>query len=69
MPSETTLLTDYDYELWYDKHFPRIRKVLVDSGEYDGWKEFEKDPDYRERVLDTDTHLIMDMPHLNPEFF
>ena len=62
-------LTDYDYELWYDRHFTRIRKVLADSGDYEGWKEFKKDPDYRERVLDTDTRLIMDMPHLNPEYF
>lgn len=65
---QDALLTDQDYEVWHDTHFPRIRKILADSGDYE-WKEFDNDPDYRDRVLDTDTHLIMDMPHLNPEYF
>ena len=57
-----------DYDIWHDKHFPRIRKILEDSGDYE-WNDFTNDPDYRDRVLDTDTHIIMDVPHLNPEFF
>jgi len=53
----------------YDRHFKRIRKILSDSGDYDGWKEHEGDELAREKVLDTDTGLILSVPHLNPEFF
>ena len=44
----------------YDKHYNRIRQMLIDSGEYDGESEW---------MLNTDTALILDVPHLNPEYF
>ena len=49
------LMTDQEY----DRHFKRVRKMLSDSGEYKN----------AEDILDTDTSLILQMPHLNPEFF
>ena len=49
----------------YDRHFQRIRQMLVNSGDYEGWD----DSDYAERVLDTDAGLILSVPYLNPEFF
>ena len=49
------LMTDEEYNL----HFKRVRQMLVDSGEYAD----------SEHLLDTDTSLILNMPHLNPEFF
>lgn len=55
------LMTDEEY----DRHFKRIRKMLVESGEYDDFKDYENP----EGVLDTDTALIMKAPHLNPEYF
>tara|TARA_B100001778_G_scaffold327668_1_gene326081 strand:- start:591 stop:839 length:249 start_codon:yes stop_codon:yes gene_type:complete len=55
------LMTDEEY----DRHFKRIRKMLVESGEYDDFQDYENP----EGVLDTDTALIMKAPHLNPEFF
>ena len=44
----------------YDKHFKRIRQMLVDSGEYEGESDW---------MINTDTALILSVPHLNPEFF
>ena len=49
------LMTDKEY----DRHFKRVRKMLLDSGDYKN----------SEDILDTDTSLILQMPHLNPEFF
>ena len=49
------LMTDKEY----DRHFKRVRKMLSDSGDYKN----------AESILDTDTALIIQMPHLNPEFF
>ena len=58
------LMTDEEY----DRHFKRIRKMLVESGDYD---EFFDNEDFHnpESVIDTDTALIMKVPHLYPEFF
>ena len=53
----------------YEKHYQRIYKMLVDSGDYDDWRDFEKYPEHRDDVLDTDTRIILDVPRLNPEFF
>ena len=50
----------------YDKHFKRIRQMLVDSGDYNFPDTFENES---EGMLDTDTALILSVPHLNPEFF
>ena len=44
----------------YDKHFKRIRNILLDSGDYN---------DESVWMLNTDTSLILQVPHLNPEFF
>jgi len=49
------IMTDEEY----DRHFKRVRQMLVNSGEYAD----------SENLLDTDTALILNMPHLNPEFF
>ena len=53
----------------YDHHFKRIRQMLSDSGDYDNWKEYRENPEYRDAVLNTDTLLILNVPDLNPEFF
>ena len=55
------LMTDEEY----DRHFKRIRQILADSGNYERFEEWENP----EGVIDTDTALIMQMPHLNPEYF
>ena len=44
----------------YNSHYKRIRKILENSGDYDNESEW---------MLDTDTRLILNTPHLNPEFF
>ncbi len=49
----------------YDKHFKRIRQMLVDSGDYDGWEEHEN----AEGAMDADTGLILKSPHYYPEYF
>ena len=56
-----SLMTDEEY----DRHFKRIRQILVDSKKYARFEEWENP----EGVIDTDTLLIMQMPHLNPEYF
>jgi len=53
----------------YDHHFKRIRQMLSDSGDYDNWKEYQENPEYRDAVLNTDTRLILNVPDLNLEFF
>ena len=58
------LMTDGEY----DRHFKRIRKLLVDSGEYEKFNHM-KEYENAEGVINTDTALIMQMPHFNPEFF
>ena len=44
----------------YDSHFNRVLQMLIDSGEYDNESRW---------MLETDTHLILQVPHLNPEYF
>ena len=58
------LMTDEEY----DRHFNRVRQMLVDSGDYACFYNNE-DYDDPEGVIDTDAELILKMPHLNPEYF
>ena len=52
----------------YDRHFKRVRQMLVDSGDYEKFNHMEE-YENAERVLDTDAALILNMPHRNPEYF
>ena len=53
------MLTEFT-DKQYNSHYNRIRKILVNSGDYDNESEW---------MLDTDTRLILNVPHANPEFF
>ena len=44
----------------YDQHYDRIKQTLIDRGDHVNESEW---------MLDTDTRLILQVPHLNPEFF
>ena len=52
----------------YDRHFKRVRQMLIDSGDYEKFNHMEG---YENAigVVDIDAGLILNMPHLNPEFF
>ena len=58
------LMTDEEY----DRHFKRVRQMLVDSGDYEEFNHMEEGEDVI-GVIDIDAGLILNMPHLNPEYF
>ena len=57
--AEDQWLDDFN-DKQYDQHFNRVRDILLKSGDYD---------DESKWMLNTDTSLILKVPHLNPEFF
>jgi len=54
-------MTDKEYEM----HYKRIHAMLVISGDYDGWEEYEN----AEGAMETDTRIILKSPHFYPEYF